>query len=84
MHDGALYVVELAQYPCCFKGPRVRRIRGGGSTTLLTLDDGNHLHLLERWLPLALAIAVAAVVAVVLIRRRRKAPHHSQPATGNW
>lgn len=64
MHDGALYVAELAQYRCCFKGPRVRRIRGGESTTLLTRDDGSHVHLV-RWLPAALGVAAVATVAAI-------------------
>jgi hypothetical protein len=76
--DGVLYVVELAQHPCCFKGPRVRRlVAGRPATTLLTIDDGNHLHISPQERPLEWMVGIGAVamvvfvLAVVKVRRRR-------------
>lgn len=72
-----LYVAELAEHPCCFKGPRVRRVVAGEpATTLLTIDDGNHLHVFPGDRPFEWMVGVGAVtlivvvVAVLKVRRR--------------
>jgi hypothetical protein len=64
-HDGAVYVLEFAQHPCCWKGPRVRRVIGGEpSSTLLTIDDGDHRHPVYEspWFILGLYIAGGATL----------------------
>jgi hypothetical protein len=78
--DGALYVVELAEHPCCWKGPRVRRLVAGQMpTTLLTIDDGRHLHISpgERPLQWLMGIGALAVVAIAwgvvkVVRHKRR------------
>ncbi len=64
---GALHVVEIAQHPCCWKGPRIRRVaQGSAPVTLVVFDDQDHFHL-EPWdRPLEWLI-VALVLATVLI-----------------
>ena len=65
-HDGALYVVELAQHPCCWKGPRVRRlVAGAAPATLFTIDDGDHLHLAPWEQPLQWMVGVGILAAVL-------------------
>jgi hypothetical protein len=79
--DGSLYVLELAQHACCWKGPRVRRVAADGSvTTLVNFDAGSHLHVSPRDRPmqwLVGSMAVAAVSALTLVRRRRRGGHES-------
>jgi hypothetical protein len=79
VHDGVLYVVELAQHPCCWKGPRVRRVVAGQApATLLTIDDGNHLHISPGERPFAWMVGVGTLAMVVfvlgvrMVRQRRR------------
>jgi hypothetical protein len=83
-HDGALYVVELAEHPCCWKGPRVRQlVAGQAPRTLVTIDDEDHIHLApwERplhWLVGSGVFVAACVSGVILaVRRRAKSPNRS-------
>jgi hypothetical protein len=79
IHEGVLYVVELAQHPCCWKGPRVRRLVAGRMpVTLLAIDDGSHFHIApwERpflWLAGAGALTLIVLfLAAAMVRRRRR------------
>jgi hypothetical protein len=67
-HDGALYVLEFAQHPCCWKGPRVRRVvEGEAPITLLTIDDGDHHHPFYEspWFLLGLCVTGGASLTVI-------------------
>jgi hypothetical protein len=79
VHEGMLYVVELAQHPCCWKGPRVRRfVVGQAPTTLLTIDDGDHVHISPRERPLQWMLAIGIIAMVVLflgVARWRRVRH---------
>ncbi len=84
--SGVLYVVEVAEHPCCFKGPRVRRLVAGlAPTTLLTIDDGNHLHISPGERPLEWMVGIGTVAMFVVIlgvlkaRRRRRRSRISPP-----
>jgi hypothetical protein len=73
-----VFVVEVAQHPCCWKGPRVRRVTNGQKpVTLLTIDDGNHLHLTPRdrpleWLVGTIVLCVISIAIVWRMRRRTR------------
>ncbi len=82
--DGALYVVELAQHPCCWKGPRVRQlVAGKAPRTLLTIVDNDHIHLAPWERPLhwlvggGVFVAVCFSCAIVAVWRRAKSPNRS-------
>jgi hypothetical protein len=82
LQNGAIYVLEIAQHPCCWKGPRVRRLLPGASpTTLLVFDDGDP-SFTRHWgwtFPWALAgvtllalVASGVAVAIRRVARRRR------------
>lgn len=90
VHEGVLYVVELAQHRCCWKGPRIRRLVAGQTpSTLLAIDDGDHLHISPGERPFEWMVGVGTlalvmvVMGVVMVRRRKHRAGISPTALGD-
>jgi hypothetical protein len=65
--DGVLHVLEIARHPCCWKGPRIRRVVDGKApVTLLAIDDRHHEHS-SPWRPFGLGVLAGAGLLAGLI-----------------
>ncbi len=68
IHEGVLYVVELAKHPCCWKGPRIQKVVAGEvPTTMLTIDDANHVHISPGERPLEWMLGVGSLATAGLV-----------------